>query len=405
MSKMPAKSNKPQYAIIIATRKDPELKGTVEHLTEQGHRRILVGEDTNGNGPQFCRHKLIVQAEGADVVLVTDGHMRFRPGAIEALVAHVRACPENVAVARCNHGAPYWAGSLYCGAEQVFHSAEHGNQFWPLPAKWRNVGTTGKIGAAMGACYAFRRDWYMDRLRAPWQYGTGWGYDEEVLSACTRVAGGEIMLLPVDCAHLYQSGPTYQPAPSEALGVWANRLRLVRLLPLTGADREALTRHLRRNDVVGQNWVAIDRLARVPDDALAYWERYRDNCLAWLREWVRPPAALDLDSEVVRREKESGQPRAHNESAAAYLNRVIGGIPAATPAPASVPVAMPPSAAPPPPKARANYAAREKPRACHNCKSEASSVIHVRPQKNGWTNRQRECHQCGKTFWTFEDPA
>ena len=67
MKTTPSKS-KPQAAIIIATRKDPELKGTVEHLTELGHRRIMVGEDSTAAGPQRCRHRLIEQADGADVV-------------------------------------------------------------------------------------------------------------------------------------------------------------------------------------------------------------------------------------------------------------------------------------------------------------------------------------------------
>ena len=409
MKTTPSKSSK-QAAIIIATRKDPELKGTVEHLTEQGHRRILVGEDETAAGPQRCRHRLIEKADGADVVVVTDGHMRFRPGCIEALVAHVRANPEHVACARCNHGAPYWEGALYCGAEQHFHSTEPGNQFWPLPAKWRSVGTLGKIGALMGACYAFRRDVYMDRLRAPWQHGTGWGYDEEVLSACTRIAGGEIMLLPVDAAHLYQAGPTYQPDPREALGVWANRLRLARMLPLTGADRQALTAHVRRTEFVGQNWAAIDRLARLPDEVLAYWEQYREPCLAWLRQWVLPPVVSDPEREAVRRQKESGQPREQNESANAYLLRVWKGIPAAAlPAPVAGPtgnpgvtIGLPPA---PPPRARANYTASEKPRACHHCKSEASEVVQTRRQPSGRTNRQRLCCNCGTLWWSWEAPA
>jgi hypothetical protein len=56
--------------------------------------------------------------------------------------------------------------------------------------KWRKSDAVGQIPCVMGACYGITRDWYMNGLRRPWQYGTGWGCDEELISAATWLRGG-----------------------------------------------------------------------------------------------------------------------------------------------------------------------------------------------------------------------
>jgi hypothetical protein len=57
------------------------------------------------------------------------------------------------------------------------------------------------------------------------------------------------------------------------------------------------------------------------------------------------------------------------------------------------------------PKRRANYGAREEPRACPRCSWENSRVYGTQHCKDGTTIRYRICLHCRKQYPTTEPPA
>lgn len=241
-----------EYTVVIAERNEPDLAGTVENLkeTQSADLRISVVTDNSGRGPQFCRNAGIVGAE-TDVVVVVDAHMRFKPAALDELAGMVRANPDRVYCAKCHHNVEKsFDDSPYAGARWSWKSEDRG-QFWILSGKWRDTAETGEIGCVMGACYAFSRELYT-RIGAPWRLGLGWGMDEETLSLLTWLVGGRCELADVEVAHQYRVQATlpYQLTPTQALGVWANRLTFLDMLPMPPSDYNELSEWLGRNEIV-----------------------------------------------------------------------------------------------------------------------------------------------------------
>ena len=236
------------YSVIIAERNEPDLKNTVANIKANSAAHVIVMSDKDGNGPQYMRDKGVELAAGSEVVIIMDGHMRVKPGALDAMAAWCMDNPKSVAVAECFHSYEQsWQGQPYSGARIALTDyGKDASEPQAFTAKWRKDHAHGQIPCVMGACYAFKRDWYMDGLRRPWRFGTGWGCDEEILSAATWLRGGTVNLLPVQVWHqARQPGKVpYKLSRRELLGVWANRLRILDMLPMSTGEREDLVRHI-----------------------------------------------------------------------------------------------------------------------------------------------------------------
>jgi len=240
------------YSVIIAERNEADLENTIANIDDtQDNAEIMVVHDEKGKGCQYCRHEGIMAVD-TDIVIITDGHMRFKKNHLDEMADYIRDNPRHIACAKCHHNAEQsFDDSPYCGADIVWKSDER-NQKWILPSKWRSDSSTGEIACVLGACYAMSRDRYINVLKAPWQYGKGWGMDEEVISIVNWLCGGMNVLLEQDVAHLCrsQSDVPYEIDINQACGIWANRFQLIEMLPLSDEDRKDLTGHLERNKIV-----------------------------------------------------------------------------------------------------------------------------------------------------------
>ena len=274
-----------KYSVIIAERNEPDLKNTVDNIKANSAAHVVVMSDTKGYGPQSMRDKGIGLSTSSDVVIVMDGHMRVKAGTLDAMAEHCAQNPQTVATTYCHHSYKQdWTSKPYAGASIEWTSqGKDANEPQAFTAKWRTERTTGQIPCIMGACYGFTRDWYMDGLRRPWQFGTGWGCDEELLSAATWLRGGSVELLDLAVWHQARKPGLvpYRLTDAQLYGVWANRVRILDMMPMNEADRAELVRHLMPALSIGE-WQKVQRInARSAEKVSNYRDFLSSGPLSW----------------------------------------------------------------------------------------------------------------------------
>jgi hypothetical protein len=393
------------YSVIIAERNEPDLAATVANIKANSNASVIVMSDKNGAGPQMMRHHGITKAT-ADVVIVMDGHMRIRPGALDELAQWCMDNPKSVAVAQCyHHHNETWTGQPYGAARFAWMDAgKDAHEAQAFVAKWRKDTCVGQVPCVMGACYAFRRDWYMDGLRKPWAFGTGWGCDEEIISAATWLRGGTVDLLPVQVWHRARDPKEvpYKLTPRQYLGVWANRTRLLDMLPMTESDRIELIRHIMPGLSMKQ-WREVEKINGVFADEVADYRHFLSTGpMKWATfkemvgmETVKPMKMKDL-REVA---KKRGITVPRGATIAKLTTLLQGGdgmekVPKSHKKPAKKA------------QSRANWGPNEinnaGRRCCVDCGGTNTTVYRTIPGVGGLsaTMRYRECTDCGKKFPT-----
>ena len=399
------------YSVIIAERNEPDLKNTVTNIKHNNNAHVIVQSDNKGLGPQAMRDRGIGLAAGSDVVIVMDGHMRTQKGTLDAMAEWVHANPTSVAVAQCHHSyTEDWTGQPYSGASFAWKDqGKDANEPQAFTAKWRKDHATGQIPCVMGACYAFSRAWYMDGLRRPWQYGTGWGCDEELISAATWLMGGRVDLLPVSVWHQARKPGQvpYKITNQQLIGVWANRTRILDMLPMSADERNELVKHImpaltlsqwrQVNAVSNQQEVAEYNsfLSTGPMDWATFKQEYigvqtiKPTTMKELREQARnmgitvPFGCKKVELQALIGGKKCSQP-AKNRSSICTTTRVI--------APKEV-------------KTLANWGAAEinslGKRACVHCGGGVTVVV-TTMRAGSLLTRYRKCNDCTKRFPTRE---
>ena len=397
-------------SVLIATRKDPDLRATVDNLRHNSGCHVQSYEDTRGMGPQWVRHKLISESN-ADVVIVMDGHMRVKPGTLDAAAEYVGQRGNKVACLRCFHSEQEdWTGTPYAGASlQWGGKGKDVGEPQAFVAKWRKSQQAGKIGAVMGACYVMRRDWYLDGLRAPWQWGQGWGCDEELISAATWLRGGEVELLPWAVWHRAQSAKSRKFSYSDAQlrGVWANRLALLQALPMPTSTRNKLIQQI-MPAINKSHWRSVAALVGAYEGELGEYRAFlASGGLSW----------DDFEKTIMEREtvKKASMMELREQAKAAGLivpfgckkvdlQDMLNQCNAKSPK-SSRAVSAPVAEVKPPKPPRANWGANEwtnlKKRECVHCGGLDTEVVGVR-QMNRLVIRQRKCRECLKPFPTRE---
>lgn len=415
--------------VIIAERNEWDLQATIDSIREHNDCSVRVVSDHEGRGPQAMRHQGIMESD-ADVVIIMDGHMRSLERRLDAAADYVGKRGNKVACLKCFHSPEVsWNGKMYGGAKLVWKSngRSDGKDPQAFVAKWReDADTTGKIGCVMGACYVFRRDWYIDGLREPWKHGTGWGCDEEIISAATWLRGGEVELLPWAVWHRArkEGGQPFRYTQRQLFGLYANRLRLLQVLPMPQKQRNDLLRHLMGGLSSGR-WVKI---AKICDESAEWQEQYRAflgaGGLSWdefsrkvmEKETVKMPSLMELreqareagikvprgckkaDLERMLEDYVKGNKKA---AQAVYTGHeddcVCGGCAGLGNEP------------PKPPKTRANWGVNElngrKSRGCPHCGGGNTTTVRTRPKAGRSQIRDRKCLSCGRNFTTREvDP-
>lgn len=197
-------------------------------------------QDKDGTGPGRNRHRGIEAASDAEVIVVIDAHMRFKPGVLAKMVQHVKQ-HGGLLVPYChNNETCSFDGKPYAGARMVWGSQDDDiKQRCALVAKWARDDKPGPRTAVMGACYVFRRDWYF-KVGQPLAMLDGWGCDEELLSIACWMSGMMPMLFDGHVAHRFRSRPPWPVSPAEFAKVTANRRRMITAVCPQEHDRHQL---------------------------------------------------------------------------------------------------------------------------------------------------------------------
>ena len=245
-------------AIIIAWRQgEDDLAATVADAERSigAAGRVLAIEDTTAAGPALTRHRGVEAAEGADVCVIVDAHMRFQGRVLRDIARHVRKSG-GLACAQCHHNetcsfdAPHPSGNAYCsGARIVYRASDKGMapRFTSLCWKWSRESKPGPRACIGGACYAFRRDWY-ESVGQPLAALSGWGCDEEALSISAWLSGHTPELFDGHVAHRWRARPPWPVPRGEITRQLAGRLALINAVVTEESARRELAEWTRRND-------------------------------------------------------------------------------------------------------------------------------------------------------------
>lgn len=202
--------------------------------------KFYAVKDRDDTGPGRNRHKGIEAAQDAEVIVIIDAHMRFKGNALAKMANHV-AANGGLLVPYCHNNETLTMDDQpYAGARMVWGSQDDDiKQRCALVAKWAKDQKPGPRTAVMGACYAFRRDWYY-AVGQPLSILDGWGCDEELLSVACWMSGHMPILIDAHVAHLYRARPPWQVQPNANAKVTTNRRRMIAALVPDESDRHQL---------------------------------------------------------------------------------------------------------------------------------------------------------------------
>jgi len=394
----------PWLAIVAAWRKgEDDLKETMADAGRSAPGAALIAvEDVRGDGPARTRHRGILKAEGAEVVIIIDAHMRFE-GPILLKLGELVAqdggllCPQFFHNPGCTFDSPSPTNrGIYAGSEIVRKARFPDGQQYPLCMKWSADPLPGPRGCVGGACYAFRRQWYMD-VGQPLAALPGWGGDEEALSISAWYSGHQPAVIEGRVAHRWRSRPPWILTPDQTRNIWQSRLCLINAVI---QDDPAALRDLTLWQVAWLKAGQRKSLDRTYDENahLAAWHNALNKQPRGWSQWKQTVCRPDVLEEpaVPAPQKGTAMPK-HKDKP----NPKPKPAAAANPVPASPPASGAGKATSSTSVARANYGSAEDRRVCHKCSSAASRVDNVR-QVGRKIIRHRICLSCGQRRTTQE---
>jgi len=246
-------------------------------------------------GTSASRHYGVLQSSG-DFIITIDGHMAFDDNNwLQAMVDEAVAYPKAVLCSGStwlSEKTPTFKDAQRHGTGATVHWKDSCGvqEYRALEAKW-SKNDAGEIGVVMGACYGFMKDWYLHGMQAPWDGAAGWGMDEVMLSIPSWLCGGSTRLVDTAVGHWFndtQRSSTLVYTDTMLTDVWANRLRVLEVLPLTGADRLELITHVKssggyqaRQSAVSQRLAAGMQVERVRAHLGAQKRKMTDYMSEW----------------------------------------------------------------------------------------------------------------------------
>lgn len=230
---------KPVLSVVIATLNEwhGTLNRTVESIraTAGYWVEIVIVDDCSSTSVKVadCETKVIhnkkrlgvghsrhigVEAASSDLILLTDSHMVFCPGWLDAVLQtlpgseHLVLCGKCLALSETCDDPNHPEGD-YNGAWMQIYDPAALPRWKILTAKWapdRLAADFYPLSAMMGALYAMHRSWFLriGGLRML----RGFGHDEELLSIKTIRAGGSIrMFKSLKAGHVFRNRITKPP--------------------------------------------------------------------------------------------------------------------------------------------------------------------------------------------------
>lgn len=403
-------------SVIIAQRNEQYLRQTVASIVKAcGNTRpeVMVVNDgaqqTRPDVPKWVRVETpwdtprgcqaardwgIVNAKNPHCVIV-DGHMDFDIGLFGGYSEHLGEHPQDVLCAHTPGLDPEkWQRQSHICSGAFVLWADGGAT--ALSLKWRYSYDTGEIPAILGACYGISREWYMDGLQRPWQYGTGWGCDEETLSIANWLCGGRNVVMPFDAAHWFreQHQLPYSVDAMHLAGSFANRLRMIDMIPMQDEWRAELKAAVWANGGAKMVERAINQfVARHDVGEYRAWLDMQGRSFAdWRRLWCsdeNPQGKPELTPPGT-----SVSALETTQAVRAEVAAIVRTLP---------PFAEPEEAREPERRKRIeNIRVQDPGVPCPHCGHSYDHAI-THTYQNG--NRRRKCQGCGKPFITYRPRA
>lgn len=272
-----------RLAIVAAWRKgENEISETIDSAkmsAPKGSEIILV-EDTDRQGPGRTRHRGIKAAKNADVICIIDPHMRFKNDVLARCAEYAYAegklvCPRCWHNDKCSWDAP----GCYHGADIRYkiNDPKMNPSRYALMMKWGQKQSIGAVACVGGACYFFRRDWYMKDGGQPLNILPGWGGDEEILSLAAHYTGIGVEVFDGDVAHRYRDGAPWKLTREEVQGIAASRIAVIQAAVHDAAERADLLAWIRQIDTPETEQVKKTR--RALQRAVHDWAWIKKNVL------------------------------------------------------------------------------------------------------------------------------
>jgi len=346
-------------AVIIPWRDgEDDLQATIDSAADSiGAGEVYPVEDKTGAGPGQTRHRGIIKAKKSDIIILVDAHMRFDGDVLRRMARQV-ARRGGLLCAKCYHneacsfdsthpsGATYYAGANieYMGEDQNGHAS--------LVWKWSSDQEPGERACVGGACYVFKRSWYMKTGQCLSAL-PGWGGDEEALSITAWLSGHAPRVFDGRVAHRWRARAPWKLTEAEHIAIrYVSRAAIIGAVVSDPADAKELLK-----------WQGAQPYTS-PEV-----ERWRKALLKQPRSWK------DWKREVAGIE----DPKILNSMIDQHVKNVSGsGI-----------------------KPRANYGAYENKRTCSKCGS-AASVCDQQRDTGRLIVRYRTCKKCGEKRTTQE---
>ena len=362
------KKSSKKTAIIIAWRKgEDDLDATIDSASRSiPGATIIAVEDKDASGPARTRHKGIIADIKTTNIILIDAHMRFQGSVLADMAAHLSA-QGGLIVPYCYglEGETIRMDQQYCGARMVYR-AQDGSERTALAAKWSKDRKPGVRGAVMGACYGFRREWYMSAGQ-PLAALPGWGGDEEILSIAAWISGEAVELVDGMVGHRFRNSPPWKrdarQIAAEQQAKLASRMTLIHCVADDASRRELFD--WQGNGANNHNLTAYS----TPES-----ERCRKALRGFVRnfaDWKRDICEPDEINGVQTRGVSILQPV--YAKAIEKLNTNV-----------SKPIKS---------VGKSNYGATESRRVCHACQSPNSRIVTVR-RAGSLVIRYRICDDC-----------
>jgi hypothetical protein len=227
-------------------------------------------------GTSRTRHHAVMSSS-TPYVITCDSHVVMQQGFPQSVANHLAQFRDHVLCARCEM-LPN--GGIYQGARLntlVPPDPKQGStnkcegEFQAIAAQWRpDDERAGPISSIMGGCYAIGREWYT-AIGQPWQYGRGWGCDEETISIASQAHGGKAWMLPDVVGHWMQRQAQYRQTPLDSVCVWVNRLRVLLTAPMNDKQREETQAYLMSSTFFvseRRKQLTLEMLAEIPIEAI-----------------------------------------------------------------------------------------------------------------------------------------
>lgn len=205
---------------------------------------VFPVEDKTAAGPAQTRHRGIEAAQECDVVAIVDAHMQFDGDVLARMAQHVRdrgglICAKCYHNPDCSFDSKHPSGAAYYAGADIHYRGRDQNGRQALLWKWSTDKEPGPRACVGGACYVFRREWYMD-VGQPLAALPAWGCDEEALSISAWLSGHQPTVFDGRVAHRWRKQPPWAGKKAGGASIKLSRAALIAAVVTEARDRDEL---------------------------------------------------------------------------------------------------------------------------------------------------------------------